>query len=236
MLFYQNMEVKEWWLCFTQSISVDNEANISFNQYRDKHNRKKGQRVSDKGITLSFWQFMDLNDIILNWEWYNGITNMPIGRNVWFNRKRHTMMQIYNNFTRRRFTFQRVSWTTYKERLHYVVSHFLNNGLHLQHRKRYARESTSQECQPRRSAYLYSTINVPQRSTAYGGNKINEWKKYSNFPKRKDTTTGCNFQFRRAADEVRASTETGADSGEDADIESTSDNFGMESDESCSVS
>ena len=227
------MAVKYWCLDNLQSVSIDNKFNVSFNH----HSFITGVRY---GITLTENEFYCLHDVILNWEDYKYIGNIPIGKRIWLNNK-HDAKQIYNSCTHNYFQFFLESWKIYIKDVHYLIFHCVkksygNGGLHLPHNKRYAHDLHGQSYRSRRHKQPFSSSHkIAKRATAHVGNASNKWPECTNFPKRKDTTAGRNFSFRRPANEERASNETSMDYEADTEDTTGDKNSELGSIESCSI-
>ena len=225
------MEIKNWSLEYLQSVSVDNFSNVYFNH----HNYINDIRY---GLVLSENEFQDLHDIIVNWENYKQMKRIPIGKHIWLNNK-HNFKQLYNSHTRKYFQFFFKSWEWYKNDVHYLIFHYLlklKHGIHLQNRKPYADNISSQSYRSRDFALSSSSIKTSKRPSSYVSYTPDKWAKYTDISKWKNSSSGCNFQFRRTADEMRASIETKSNPGQEIIDESTSDkNSELDDIESCSI-
>lgn len=217
------MITRTWRLDHYQSISVDNKDLIHFNHYSHIGGRRHT-------FTISIKQFLNLHDIILNWRSYGDIDNLPIGNRVWLSR-RWMVKRLYHSQTRSSFAFTRESWLKYKKKIHYAVHHFLRDGRQLQNREYHAINETRKLNQSRRSPQRLSQVQIPTRSSTDGNHTAKQRSKCSSLSKWNDSTPRCNFEFRRAVDEVRAGKDSATivESGED------SDNSELEDVEYCSV-
>lgn len=216
--------MKTWDLEFLQSVRVDEYQQQAYFQHHSLIDK------TWKGISLSYEEFCNLNDIILNWENYKNIEVIPIGQSLWLYNKQY-MKHLYNRDTKMYFTFFYQSWLHYTQTIHYLVWQFIRkqNEYRLQHRECNAKRPNSLCYRSRKSTQRHSHIQVPTRTTTNGSDSFKQRKKYSTISKRKDTTTGCDFQFRRTANEVRAANKVDEHSGSDADV-SEMDNI-----EPCSI-
>ena len=219
------MILKTWRLDYQQSVSVDDRYRIYFNHY----GYLSGKRST---FPISMETFLNLNDIILNWEKYGDIGNLPIGRHVWLSR-RWLVKRLHHSQTRKFFAFSKDSWLKYKRNIHYAVFHFLRDGRQPQNCEHDADNKISRLSRSRTSTQQLPPIQIPTRSSTDGATSTKQRKKHSSLSKWHDTTPRCHFKFRSAVDEIRARKEADADieSGEEAD----DDNSELENIEYCSI-
>lgn len=207
------MILKTWRLDYQQTVSVDHKRRIYFNHYNFLTARRSA-------LIISMEDFLNLNDIILNWEQYGRVGNLPISDQVWLSR-RWLVKRLYHSQTGTYIAFSKDSWLKYKNSVHYLVLHFLRDGRQLQDREHHANNKTAKLHQSRRSAQLPSTIQIPTRSSTDAVNSTKQRAKHSSLSKRHHTTPRCHFKFRCAVDEMRARRDSAADieSGEDINSE-----------------
>ena len=221
------MILKTWRLDYQQSVSVDHKQRIYFNHY----GYLSGRRST---LIILMEDFLNLNDIILNWETYRGVGNLPISTHVWLSR-RWLAKRLYHSQTGNFFAFSKDSWLKYKSSIHYAVLHFLRDGRQLQNREHNANNETTKPNQSRRSAQFLPPIQIPTRSSTNGVNSTKQRTKHSSFSKRHNTTPRCHFKFRCAVDEMRARKELATDieSGEDTSNDDINSELGNV--EHCSI-
>ena len=219
------MILKTWRLDYQQSVSVDDRQRIHFNHYANL----TGRRIA---LTISMEDFLNLNDIILNWEKYGDVGNLPISRHVWLSR-RWLVKRLHHSEMRKYFAFSKDSWLKYKRTIHYAVLHFLRDGCQSPNREHNADNKTSRRNRSRRSTQQLPPIQIPTRSSTDGANSTKQRTKHTSLSKRHDSTPRCHFNFRSAVDEMRARKEA------DTDIESgeveNDDNSELGNVEYCSI-
>ena len=222
------MILRTWRLDYRQSVSIDHKRNVYFNHYGNLTGKRSRFPISTQ-------EFLNLNDIILNWENYGDIGNLPIGKHIWLSR-RWLVKKLHHSESGDFFAFSKDSWLKYKTNVHYAVLHFVRDGRQLQSREHDADNETSKRNQSRRSTQRLSQIQIPSRSSTDGTNSTKKWAKHSSFSKRYDSTPRCHFKFRCAVDEMRARKQAATDNelGEDADIPND-DNTGLEDIEYCTI-
>jgi hypothetical protein len=101
-----------WTLNSQQYISVDQRRNVHFTHSRGK------------GITLSWRQFLNLNDIIKDLTTFHNMKYYPLGSNVWlqyYNQK----IQLYNCVQYNYFSFDKECWRKYIKECHLPILSFL---------------------------------------------------------------------------------------------------------------
>ena len=209
---YTNMILNTWRLDNQQSVSIDHQYQVYFDHYGYRSGRRKSLIISKEN-------FLNFNDVILNWKQYGDIGNLPIGSHVWLSR-RWMVKRLYHSETRNFFAFSKESWMKYKESIHFLVLHFLRYGCQLQHRKRHANNETTNRNRSRRSAQYLPPIKIPTRPSTNGPNSTEQQTKHSSLSKRYDSTPRCNFKFRRTVNQMRDRGEAASDitSGELANI------------------
>ena len=79
-ILYTNMILNTWRLDNQQSVSVDHQYQVYFNHYGYRSGRRKSLIISKEN-------FLNFNDVILNWKQYGDIGNLPIGSHVWLSRR-----------------------------------------------------------------------------------------------------------------------------------------------------
>ena len=197
------MILNTWRLDYQQSVSVDHHYQVYFNHFANMSGRRRSLIISKEN-------FLNFNDIILNWENYGDTGNLPIGSHIWLSR-RWMVKRLYHSESRNYFAFSRESWMKYKESIHFLVLHFLRNGHQLQSCKRHANDEITNRSRSRRSAQYLSPIQVPTRSPTNGTNSTKQQTKHSSVSERYDPTPRCNFKFRRAVNEMRNISEAASD-------------------------
>ena len=222
------MILRTWRLDYQQSISIDHKHYIYFNHYANLCGKRSR-------FPISSHDFLNLNDIILNWENYGDIGNLPIGEHVWLSR-RWLVKRLYHSETRNFFSFSKDSWLKYKKDIHYAVLHFLRDGRQLQNREHDANNKTSKRNQSQKSTRCLSQIQIPPWSSGDGLNSTKKRTKHSSLSKWNDSTLRCHFKFRCAVDEMRARKQAATDieSGEIAN-NANDNNTGLEDIEYCSI-
>ena len=97
IMYVKMSNEKIWDLDYLQSVSVNCAGSVQF-----KHtNWYNGMQVS---FLLSREQFDNFSDVILNWDNYKQIKNIPISKHVWLYNQ-YKVKQLYNSHTRVYFTF-----------------------------------------------------------------------------------------------------------------------------------
>ena len=257
--------MKVWSLNYLQSVRADNSRDNCAIQFIHNDRRRRTNYYNNvvmeedeqlsspptttTSLSLTRNQFYNLNDIILNWEEYERIVNIPIGKHVWLYNKRQ-MKHLYNSYTRKYFTFFYQSWLEYKATVHYLVFHFLqrqplttttttaaiapnccyyyhhhhgkrihrgrrrrrkryngDNDNRLQDHKYLEKQSTAAHYRSRVVAQTHTNGEILHRSTENAYPTLNKRTKYSTIPERENSSVGCDFKFRRTADEIRATSQ-----------------------------
>ena len=203
-------------------------ANMNYAVKRVEEGRQLAPLTIAASLTLTGSQFFNLNDIILNWSDYERIENIPIGKHVWLYNKRQ-MKHLYNSYTRKYFTFFYQSWLQYKRTVHYLALHFLRRqspaltychyGKSKHRRGRKIRHADSANRlqdhkylenlpavaynRSRNVTQIHTGREILPCTSKNACSTFNKRAKYSTIPERENTSSGRNFGFRRAANEIR---------------------------------
>ena len=120
--------MKTWKLDRHQRVSVDHHRTISFQHYIGRH---------VKEVTLSWRQFLNLNDLILDLDTFQNMKYYPLGKNLWLQYyEKH--IQLYHCQLYIYFTFHEASWCKYIKKTHRQILSFLRHGSPALHRRQHA--------------------------------------------------------------------------------------------------
>lgn len=166
--------MKTWILDSLQHINVDHHRNVHF-----KHFTRKGYR----GITLSWRQFRNLNDIIMDLETFYKMKYYPLGDHIWFqfcgNR-----IQIYHSKLSIYFTFRDACWKKYKREIHRRLLSFLQHEWKALHHRQHT--PSHENLFEGRSQNITSTTRKQQvlpRTTSNVSDENEQWEESSNLSK-----------------------------------------------------
>lgn len=177
--------MKSWKLDSQQRVCADSHLNVTFKHY--------GRKV--RGITLSYRQFLNLHDVVLDLETLHNIRYYPLGQFIWLQYyKDH--IQLYHCRLSIYFTFHKTSWCKYLKEIHHRVHSFLQDASTTPHGRQRspADETLSQD----RTVNITSTSSQQQVVSGQASNVSDEneqWEKSSNLSKWHSTNSGRPFSF-----------------------------------------
>ena len=197
-----------WYLRYGQCVFTDIEGNVTF-------------RSSHSQITLSERQFLNLNDVIKDWDMFRYLKYYPLGDYLWL-QYHVTGIQFYCHRRKIFFTFYEDSWKKYKRELHHCILSFLRHGVPSLHDRQHApSHETLFKDQSRGVASTTSRQQVLSRSTSNVGASNEQQAKHSNLSERNSPNSGRPFSFIGAVHALGTTTQATPDmeEGEVYDVE-----------------
>ena len=103
-----------YYLRYGQCVSADLQRNVYFH-YPDT-------------IVLSWRQFLNLNDVIMDMDMFRFLKYYPLGDHLWL-QHHEKGIQLYNHRQKKFFTFHEESWKKYKRVIHARILSFLRHAV-----------------------------------------------------------------------------------------------------------
>lgn len=178
--------MKTWKLNSQQHIATDQYRNVYF-----KHDYDGDM----KGITLSWRQFLNLNDIILDLKTFHRMKFYPLGNRVWLQYYKNRI-QIYHCYLTNYFTFHELSWKKYIRETHRQIRSFLRHEWTTLYRRKHA--SSHETLFQDRSRYITTSTSKQQILSGSPSNADREdeqRKESTNLPKRDCANSRRPFSF-----------------------------------------
>ena len=97
--------IKRWKLVGQQRVSVDHHHTVTF------------RHSSRNAITLTWRQFLNLNDIVMDLDTFKTMKYYPLGKNLWLQYYK-SAIQLYDCKLNLSFTFHEISWRKYIKKTH----------------------------------------------------------------------------------------------------------------------
>ena len=211
--------MKTWILDTVQHVNVDNHRNVYF-----KHYTKMGRR----GITLSWRQFLNLNDIMMDLDTFHSMRYYPLGNQIWLQYFRN-QIQIYHTRFSIYFTFREACWIKYKRETHKSILSFLQHGRKrsLHHREHTPSDENLFQIQARNITPSDSKQQILSGSPSDVAGENEQRKESSNLSKWDSSNHRRPFSFIGAVHALRAAENTTPvlEEGELCDIESDCGQF-----------
>jgi hypothetical protein len=107
--------MKTWILDSLQYIRVDRDGNVHF---------KNSHGHTSRGITLTWRQFVNLNDIMRDLEYFETLRFISLGDQVWLQHYRNEI-QIYHSHSANCFSFRKYNWEKYRRYIHRSIMTFI---------------------------------------------------------------------------------------------------------------
>ena len=107
--------MKTWILDSQQYIKVDRDGNVHF---------KNSHGNISNGITLSWRQFFNLNDIMRDLDYFKKLRFISLGNQIWLQHYRNEI-QIYHSRLSIYFSFRKSNWEKYKRNIHQSIVLFI---------------------------------------------------------------------------------------------------------------
>lgn len=178
--------MKNWKLDSRQCVSVDCHRNVYFKHYFGKRR---------KGITLSWRQFLNLNDIIMDLKTLQNIKYYPLGGNIWLQYYKNCI-QLYHCHLSIYFSFHEASWNKYKKEIHHHILSFLRHGSTTLYSRKYTpKYETLFQSPSRNITSTTSKQQVLSGTTTNVGGENEQWAKSSNLSEWDSTNSRRPFSF-----------------------------------------
>ena len=171
-----------WYLRFGQCVCADAERNVRFKSYKSE-------------ITLSWRQFLNLNDVIKDLDTFRCLKYYPIGDQLWLQYYKNDI-QLHYHRRRTFFTFHEDSWKKYKKDIHHSILSFLRHGVStLHHRQHAPTHATLFKGQSRGVTSTTSQQQTLSRTTSNAGGENEQLTKPANLSEWDSTNSGRPFSF-----------------------------------------
>lgn len=185
--------MESWTLDSQQRICADTHRNVHF-----KH-------VGKIRLTLSYRQFLNLNDIVLDLSTFYRMKFYPLGDSVWLQFHKHNI-QLYQCERNIYFTFHTASWRKYIKSVHPQLRSFLRHGRSPLHDRQHA--PSHETIYQNRSGGIASA-NLKQQVVSREAKDVSgeneQWAEHSNLSEWDSANTGRPFSFIGAVDALRTS-------------------------------
>ena len=208
--------MKTWRLDNQQRVSVDQQCNVHFQHYFVK---------GKSDISLTWRQFLNLNDVVMDLATFENMKYYPLGKNLWLQYDECSIQLYYCN-RRRYFTFHQQSWSRYIKVTHRLILTFLRHEA-VHRRQRAAPDATLFQSESGGTSSPNSQQQILPRATSHAGGENEQRKKRTTLSKRDSTNSGRAFSFRGAVDALRTTTDPASDmeEGEDCVIQLDREQF-----------
>lgn len=205
--------MKTWKLDSQQRVSADLHRNVYFKHYSGK----------TRGITLSWRQFLNLNDILLDLEIFKKMKYYPLGNHIWLQYyKNH--IQLYHCHLNIYFTFHESSWYEYLKAIHRKILSFLRHGATTLHGRKHAPTHEnlfqSRSCNAPSTSSKHKVISG-EATNATGENE--QCQKSPNLSEWDSANSGRPFSFIGAVNAIGTTTNAMSDMEEGEVLDITSD-------------
>ena len=183
-------------------------------------------KTSWRGLTLSWNQFQNMNDVLRDWKTFTNIKRNPLGEGVWLCYY-EPVIRLEGEFSY--FKFYRDSWKNYINRVHRKVYSFFRHDF--SRRKGYQHHATNESRlrnRPRKPLRNTGQYKALRRTPRNGTRENEQWKKSTNLSEWCHTNPRCSFSFRRSVNALRSETslEEAREDGELSDVGSDFEEYG----------
>ena len=193
--------MKTWQLDCLQCVSIDSHRNVYF-----KH---RGRNMA--GITLSWRQFLNLNDVMKDLATFRSLLWYPLGNFIWL-QYYNNHIQLYHCRLKIYFSFRDVSWYKYINETHHHILAFIRHGTNKVHgRQRHATDETLFQNRSRLSPPTSPQQQVLPRTPTHVSVDTQQRAKYTNLQKRDSADTGRPFSFIGAVHALGAAPDSSSD-------------------------
>ena len=192
--------MKRWQLNHQQCAVVDSHRNVYFQHYY-----KNGKRA----IALTWRQFLNLNDIIMDLETFKIMKYYPLGKNLWLQYDKDCI-QLYHCNRYRYLTFHQRSWLKYINETHrHILSFLRHEAVH--HRQHAASDATLFQSKSRNTSSPNRQQQILSRTTSNARGETEQRTKCANLSKRDSSNSGRCFSFSGSVNALRAATDPTTD-------------------------
>ena len=185
--------MRRWKLDNQQRVSVDQHCNVHFQHF------KNGIKFS---LGLTWRQFLNLNDIIMDLATFDNMKYYPLGKNLWLQHYEDSI-QLYHCKNKKYFSFHDRSWKKYLRETHRLILSFIRHEA-LPRRQHAASNATPLQSQSGGDSSSITSQQTLSRASAHARCENEQRKKRANLPERDSSDTGSPFSFRRSVDALRA--------------------------------
>ena len=180
-------------------------------------------KTSWRGLTLSWNQFQNMNDVLRDWKTFRNIQHHPLGEEVWlccYN----PVIRLEGEFSY--FQFNRDSWKKYIRRVHHKVYSFFRHGIsrHENYQHHATNESRSRNAS-RKSRCNSERYKALPRTSRNATHEDEQWKKSTNLSERDYSDSGRNFSFRRSVNVLRSKASFAEEDCEDGELSDDKSDF-----------
>ena len=207
--------MKTWKLDSQQYVSADYQRYVYF-----QHCNKRNKQGKWRGITLSWRQFLNLNDIIKDLNTFKNMKYYPLGKYLWLQFHK-THIQFYHCRLNRYFTFHNLSWSKYVKETHrHILSFLRHEATTLHDCQQDATHETVFESESQDITSTFSGKHALYRTTYNVGGENEQWQKSSNLSEWDCSNLRRPFSFCREVNALRTTTAAASDveEGEVSDI------------------
>lgn len=203
--------MKSWRLDDQQRVCVDLHRNVHFHHYYNA-----GKRV----IALSWRQFLNLNDILLDLETFKNMKYYPLGKNLWLQHDKNRI-QLYHCHQNSHFSFHDRSWSKYIRETHRRILSFLRHEASVHRRQHVASDATLFQSQSRDMSSPNVKHENLSRSSSHVSGENEQRKKCANLSEWDSSNSGRPFSFIGSINALRTAADPTSDmeEGEVCDIE-----------------
>ena len=185
--------MRRWKLDNQQRVSVDRHSNVHFEHFSNRTN------VS---LALTWRQFLNLNDVIMDLPTFENMRYYPLGKNLWLQHYEDSI-QLYHCKYHKFFSFHDHSWKKYLRETHCLILSFIRHEA-LPCRQHAASNATSLQSQSGGDSSSITSQQTLSRASAHARRESEQRKKRANLPERDSSDTGSPFSFRGSVDALRA--------------------------------
>ena len=198
--------MKSWWLDNQQRVYVDHHRNVHFQHYYNK-----------LSIALTWRQFLNLNDIIMDLETFQNMKYYPLGKNLWLQCDRYCI-QLYHCKRHRYFSFHDRSWSKYIKETHRSILSFLRHEA-LHRGEHAASDAYRFQSKSRDTSSLDIQQQTLSRTTSHARGKNEQWKKCADLSEWNNSNPGRSFSVGSSVDAMRTTTDIVSDLEEEEVIQ-----------------
>ena len=188
--------MRRWKLDNQQRVSVDQHCNVHFQHFSN------GINVS---LSLTWRQFLNLNDVIMDLATFENMKYYPLGKNLWLQHYEDSI-QLYHCKYHKFFSFHDRSWKKYLRETHCLILSFIRHEA-LPRRQHAASNATPLQSQSGGDSSSITSQQTLSRASAHARCENEQRKKRANLSERDSSDTGCPFSFSSSVDVLRATTD-----------------------------
>ena len=185
--------MRRWKLDNQQRVSVDQHSNVHFQHF------KNGIKFS---LGLTWRQFLNLNDVIMDLATFENMKYYPLGKNLWLQHYEDDI-QLYHCKYHKFFSFHDHSWKKYLRETHRLILSFIRHEA-LPRRQHAASNATPLQSQSGGDSSSITSQQTLSRASPHARRENEQRKKRANVSQRDSSDTGSPFSFRRSVDALRA--------------------------------